>query len=183
MKERLACFIESNLKNVDEREIEAILKIFHLEDFKKGAIVKNANKQCTKLGFLISGSVRHVILKNNGDELTGRITQRDNFVTDLISIRTKEKTPISIIALEPTSMLVASTEDARELLEVNLTFHRLVREYMGDRMVEVCILLMLFMTGTAKDRYQFMLKNHPDLSRNIPLRFIASKMLDLLVKL
>jgi ribosomal protein L10 len=32
----------------------------------------------------------------------------------------------------------------------------------------------LFLTGTAKERYQFILENKPELLKKFPLRFIAS---------
>lgn len=174
MKEQLEYFIRLKLKHPIEEEIKAILEIFQLKTFAKGDVFKDAGKVCKNLGFLIEGSVRHYAIKNNGKEITGRIVQKNNFVTDLISIRTREKTPMIIAFLEPSTMLVTSKDAVDELLEVNLTFNRLIREHMADSVVELGKLYLLFLTGTAKERYQFVLENNPSLLKNIPLQFIAT---------
>ncbi len=174
MKEQLEYFIRLNLSNPREEEIREILDIFEVKTYGKGDLFKDHNSVCTALGFILKGSTRHYVVKNNGDEATGRIITKNNFVTDLISVRTKGITPIAIKTLEPTSMLVASIEDMKNLLEENLTLNRLIREYIADSMVELGNLYLLFLTGTAKERYQFILENNPSLLKNIPLRFIAS---------
>ncbi|MEO1255364.1 MAG: hypothetical protein AAFY41_10835, partial [Bacteroidota bacterium] len=73
-----------------------------------------------------------------------------------------------------TTMLVAPVEDMKKLLEVNLTLNRLIREYMADNMVEMGKLHFTFLTGTAKERYRFILENNPRLIKSVPLRYIAS---------
>ena len=174
MKDQLEHFIRLNVKNPNDKEIKAILEIFHLKHFQKAEYFKQSNKVSTEIGFIVEGSVRHYMVKNNGNEVTGRIYQKNNFILDLISVRTKEKTPISIITIEPTILLVASIEDLNGLFEVNLTLNRLIREYMGEKVVELGRLHLLFLAGTATERYNFILENNPGLLKNVPLRFIAS---------
>ncbi|MEM6380735.1 MAG: hypothetical protein AAF705_21310 [Bacteroidota bacterium] len=62
----------------------------------------------------------------------------------------------------------------KALLEVNLTFNKLIREHMADRTVEMAKQHLLFLSATAKDRYRFMIQHNPGLIKNLPLRFIAS---------
>lgn len=174
MKEQLEYFIRLSIKNPDDEEIKAILEIFDFKNYKKGEKFKHPYKVCKSVGFIVEGSTKHSVTKKKGDVITIRVTQKNNFVTDFLSVRTKEQTPISIQALEPTTMLVASVKDIDKLLEVNLTFNRLIREYAADTVVELGKLHILFLTGTAKERYQFILENNPSLLKNIPLQFIAS---------
>ena len=174
MKEQLEGFIRSKVKGPNEAEIAAILEIFQASKLVKGDLFKDHNQVCDKLGFVISGSTRHFVIKPNGEVVTARIVQENNFVTDIISVRTGEKTPINIEILEPTSMLVAPVEDMKKLLEVNLTLNRLIREYMADNMVEMGKLHFTFLTGTAKERYRFILENKPRLLKSVPLSYIAS---------
>lgn len=174
MKEQLEYFIKINLKNPKEEEIEAILEIFHLKHFDKDEHFKFPDTDFKKLGFIVEGSMRHYIVKNNGNEITGRISQKNDFVTDIISVKTKGKTSISIKALESTSMLVTSIEKLDKLYEENLTLNRLMRQYMAENIAELGKRYMLFLAGSAKERYQFILDNNPHILKNIPLRFIAS---------
>lgn len=173
MKQPLAHFIRTTIDQPDEVELQAILDIFHLTVYQKGAIIKHHDTICTIVGFLISGNVRLYTTKKNGEKITGRVVQKNNFVTDLISVRTREKTAISIEALEKVSMLVASWEEVNKLLGTNLTFNKLMREFMAESIVQMGKLYLLFLNGTAKERYQFMLERYPDLQQKFPLHFIA----------
>ncbi|MFK8006661.1 MAG: Crp/Fnr family transcriptional regulator [Saprospiraceae bacterium] len=174
MKEQLEYFIRSRLKNPNNHEIKSILEIFHLKHFQKGEYFKRHENICKHLGFVLEGSVRHYAIKNNGSEMTGRISKKNDFVTDIISVRTKGETPISIKAIESSSILIATTNDVDHLLETNLTFNRLLREYMADNVVEMGKMRLLFLMGTAKERYKLILENNPNLLKSVPLRFIAS---------
>ena len=174
MKEQLEYYIRSNLKNPIEEEIIEILDTFHIKEFQKGDHFKCHSEVCNKVGFLVEGSTKHYVLKKNGDEVTGRLTLKNNFISDIISVRTKGRTPISIQCLEPSIMLVTSVEKMEAQLEVNLTLNRLLREYIAESVVELGKLYMLFITGSAKERYEFILENNPSLVKNIPLRLIAS---------
>lgn len=82
---------------------------------------------------------------------------------------------MSVKVTEPTKLLTATVNDVEMLLEESLTFNRLPGEKMADGLVIMARMRMLFLAGTAKERYQFILENNPNLLKNIPLRFIASK--------
>jgi ribosomal protein L10 len=49
-----------------------------------------------------------------------------------------------------------------------------VRKHQKEQLLEMANSQYLFLTGTAKERYQFILENKPELLKNFPLRFIAS---------
>ena len=174
MKGQLENFIRSIVTNPIEQEINAILDIFQERKYSKGEHFKYHNQICTEFGYIVDGSLRQYVVKENGEELTGSIIPKNNLVTDFISVRTNQKTRISIDAIEPTTMLVASTESNRKLLEVNITYNRFIREHLADRAMQLSRMHMLFLTGTAKERYLFLLQNYPDLLKKFPLRFIAT---------
>lgn len=60
------------------------------------------------------------------------------------------------------------------MLETNLALNILVREYQKEQMLEIAETHLLFLTGTAKERYQHILEKNPEMLRKFPLRFIAS---------
>lgn len=174
MKEQLETLIRKTVKNPNEGEIKEILEIFTERYFFKGDFFKKNNTVSKELGFITSGSARLFIVKNNGDEITERILQKNNFIIDLISFRTCECTPIAIEFLENSAMLISPISRIQKLLEHNLTCNILLREYMTDNAVEMRKLHFLFLTGNAKERYRFILENNSNLLRKFPLRFIAS---------
>jgi hypothetical protein len=45
---------------------------------------------------------------------------------------------------------------------------------MGDRSMQLVKRHLLFLNGTAKQRYEYLMATNPFLSKEFPLRFIAS---------
>ncbi|MEM1119101.1 MAG: hypothetical protein AAGJ18_01550 [Bacteroidota bacterium] len=173
MKEQLAAYIRLALKNPKEEDIQPILDIFEVKNFLKEDHFKLYHTEGTEVGFLLSGSARISVAKGSGEKVTGNIVYKHQFIADFISMRTEGKTPLAIDFLEPSIVLVAPIQAVNKLLETNLTFNRFIREYIMDNIAEFMKLYMYFIVGTAKDRYEYILGNNPELLKNIPLHFIA----------
>ena len=174
MSRHLEDFIRLKVKNPNDQEVAEILEIFSERNYKKGALFKEQDTRIKDLGFLVHGSARSYIINTKGDEITGQISQKQTFLSEIISVRTTEKTPIIIEFLEPSEVDVAPVSEVKRLLESNLAFNILIREYMADKTVEVAKRQIMFMTGSARERYQYIMSTNPDLLQKFPLRFIAS---------
>jgi CRP/FNR family transcriptional regulator, anaerobic regulatory protein len=174
MKNFFEAFIYKRVKNAKEDEVKAILSIFNEQLYPKGSLFKEQDTVIRNLGFLATGSARSYFINDKGDEITDEILQSNNFLSDIISIRTHEKSPIIIEVLEKSILLVAPMADVLELLNHNVTFNILLREYMGDRAMQLVRYHLLFLNGTAKERYEYLIATNPSLFKKFPLRFIAS---------
>jgi len=174
MIEQFETFIYQRVKAAKEGEVKEILSIFHEQVYKKGNLFKNQDTVIQNLGFLVSGSARSYFINEKGDEITDEVMQSNNFLSDIISIRTKEESPIIIEILEKSSVLVAPMENVWELLNQNITFNILLREYMGDRAMQLVKHHLLFLNGTAKQRYDYLIATNPSLFKKFPLRYVAS---------
>ncbi|MFN0200121.1 MAG: Crp/Fnr family transcriptional regulator [Bacteroidia bacterium] len=174
MKEQFKEFIYQRLKTAKEDEVKEILSIFNEEVYKKGTLFKKEDTVIQNLGFLANGSARSYFINEKGDEITDEVLQSKNFLSDIISIRTNEKSPIIIEILEKSTLLVAHMDNVRELLNHNVTFNILIREYMGDRAMQLVKHHLLFLNGTATQRYEYLVATNPSLFKKFPLRFIAS---------
>ncbi len=167
-------FIYHRVTTAKEDEVKDILSIFDEQVYKKGTLFKEQDTVIQNLGFLVNGSARSYFINEKGDEITDEVLQSKNFLSDIISIRTNEKSPIIIEILEQSNLLVATMDDARELLTHNVTFNILIREYMGDRAMLLVKRHLLFLNGTAKQRYEYLMATNPSLFKKFPLRYIAS---------
>ena len=174
MKEQLEEFICQRVKAAKAAEVKEILFIFNEEAYKKGALFKERDTIIQHLGFLAEGSARSYFLNEKGDEITDEVLQSKNFLSDIISIRTNEHSPIVIELLENSTLIVAPMEKVRGLLNHNVTFNILIREYMGDRAMQLVKRHLLFLNGTSKQRYDYLVATNPSIFKKFPLRFIAS---------
>lgn len=174
MKKALKDFIITKVKYPKTEEIEEILNCFELRTYQKGDYFKAPFTKSKELGFLVEGALRLVIFKDNGEEVTVRILQENSLVADVFSIRVAGKTPIAIQCASDVVMLIAPLHKIHPLLDTNLALNIAMREYITERAVDIGKNYMLFITGSAKERYQFILENNPSLLQKFPLRFIAS---------
>lgn len=174
MKNQFEEFINGRLKNPKIHEVQEILSIFNECEFEKGALFKERDTAIDHLGFLVDGSSRTYFVNGKGDEITDEILPKNNFLSDIISVRTGKQSTIVIELLEKSKVLVAPMEMVWELLESNIAFNILIREYIGDRAMELVKRQQLFLNGTAKQRYQYMITTNPSLIEKFPLRYIAS---------
>jgi len=174
MKDQFEEFINQRVKGAKLEEVKMILSIFKEEVYKKGILFKKQDTVIQNLGFLVDGSVRSYFINEKGEEITSEVLQSKNFLSDIISIRTNEKSPLVIEILENSNVLVASMENVWVLLNENITFNILLREYMGDRVMQLLKHHLLFLNGTAKQRYDYLIATNPSLFNKFPLRYIAS---------
>jgi len=174
MKIQLKKFIEENVKNPKPEEVEEILQLFEERKLKKGAFFKKPFTRNKEFGFLVKGAMRLVIYKEGGEEVTARLVQENAFIADVISIQTNQLTPFGFECLSEVAMLVAPLEKIQQILETNLAFNVVMRKHVVEKATELGQKYLLFLTGNAKERYQFILENNPKLLEKFPLRLIAS---------
>jgi len=174
MKTQFEDFIYQRVKKPKHHEVKEILSIFSEKKFDKGEAFKEGNTAIKKLGFLVEGSARSYFINDKGDEITDQIVQVNNFLSDIISVRTGEKSPIIIQFIEKSIVLVAKMDSVWNLLEYNVTFNILIREYIGDRSMDLVKRHLMFLNGTAKERYQYILETNPEILNKFPLKYIAS---------
>jgi CRP-like cAMP-binding protein len=174
MKDQFEEFIFQTAKAARDNEVQEILSIFSEKRFDKGALFKKQDTIIQELGFLVDGSARSYFINENREEITDEVLQKKHFLTDIISIRSFKKSQIIIELLEESNVLAAPMDQVRDLLNNNITFNILVREYMGHRAMGLLKRHLMFLTGTAKERYQYLITTNPSLLEKFPLKYIAS---------
>ncbi len=174
MRDQFEAFIYRRVKKPRDQEVDEILSIFSEKRFKKGGLFKERGTIIKELGFLAEGSFRSYFINERGDEITDEVLQKNNFLSDIISVRTGESSPVIIEFLENSIVLAAPMDQIWELLDNNITFNILVREYIGDRSMELLKRYLMFLNGTAKERYQYLLATNPSILEKFPLKYVAS---------
>lgn len=96
MQSQFEYFIYQRVKRPRDHEVQEILSIFSEKTIPRGTLFKKGNTVIKKLGFLISGSARSYFINDKGYEITDEIVQENHFLSDIISVRTDEKSPIII---------------------------------------------------------------------------------------
>jgi len=174
MQSPLETLIRATVKNPKLEEIKAIEAIFTKREFRKGDVFKKRGSVSKELAFILKGSARAYLISFKGYEITSSVVQANQFFADLISVRTNEANPITLDFLEDSIALVAPMASHRKLLDENLAYNILIREHLAEEAMEFGKRHMLFLTGNAKERYQYILETNPLLIKNFPLKYIAT---------
>lgn len=174
MKDDLKHHIIRYVTSPKEEEISEMLDLFREKEFKKGEFFKKPFATGRHLAFLAKGAVRIMVYKENGAEITVRIRQDSSFLADPFGLEGTSNSPLGIQCLEDLTLLIAPLEKVQKLSETNLALNIVIRKHLQEQIVEIARRQYLFIAGTAKERYQFILENNPNLLKKFPLRFIAS---------
>ena len=170
----LKTFILEQVLNPREEEIKEVLSLFEEKSFQKGEFFKKPFTSGPDVAFLSEGAVRIIIYKESGEEVTARIRQENSFLFDPFRMKGLEVSPLGIECLTDLSLLVMPIVDMKRLLETNFVLNVIIRKHIMEQLSEVAQSQYLFLTGTAKDRYKFILEKNPGLLKKFPLYFIAS---------
>ena len=174
MKKELEEYIIGYVASPKQGEINEILSLFREKEFKKDEFFKKPFTTGKHLAFLSKGAVRILVYKDNGDEITVRIRQDSSFIADPFGLEGDSNSPLGIQCLEDLTLFIAPLEKVQKLSETNLALNIVIRKHLQEQILDIAQRQYLFITGTAKERYQFMLENNADLLKKFPLRFIAS---------
>ncbi|SOC79744.1 cAMP-binding domain of CRP or a regulatory subunit of cAMP-dependent protein kinases [Salinimicrobium sediminis] len=155
-------------------ELEDIVSHFEKESVQKNEILVREGQICSKLYFIEKGVGRSYYLKEDGMEITqwffidGKIMSSiESFFQQVPSIYYLEMLEDSVIysiTRERLDMLFARYHNMEK-------FGRLLSTEMLTRVVNKLNALQF---QTARERYEYMLKEFPDISTRVSLGFIAS---------
>ena len=155
------------------RQIESILI---REEFPKGAIALNEGEVAHELVFVGKGMLRQYYYKN-GKDVTEHFSYEGCILMCIESLLKQEPTRLVAEALEPATVyllpydrLLKLSEDIRE---INI-FYRKVLEF---SLITSQIKADSWRFETARERYNLLMKTHPEVIKRAPLSHIASYLL------
>ena len=155
------------------RQIESILI---REEFPKGAIALNEGEVAHEIVFVGKGMLRQYYYKN-GKDVTEHFSYEGCILMCIESLLKQEPTRLVAEALEPATVyllpydrLLKLSEDIRE---INI-FYRKVLEF---SLITSQIKADSWRFETARERYNLLMKTHPEVIKRAPLSHIASYLL------
>lgn len=159
---------------LSDSEIEQICTCFKTETIHKNHHFLEAGKRCTKVGFLSEGILCSFIYDTEGSEVVKHFLEPYQFFTDLESYENTKPAKLNIVAVTNSTILSINKSDNDRLLsEIPKWEH--VQGFFASQALNKMIQMQNFLHfGSAIEQYQHFVKNHPNLARHVPLKYIAS---------
>ncbi len=139
---------------------------------KRNQAFINEGEIAKYIAFTNKGYLR-VSYAHEGIETTRDITPLNTFATTLPSFITQTPSFEIIRAITPCELFIIHKDDIDSLYDLYPKWERLGRRIIEDMFVAAQRRLYLFITETAETRYKLLLKEHPDMIREVPLKYIA----------
>ncbi len=164
----------SQIVGLTIEEKATVEKAFFQIEILKGESWIKQGKICDQVAYVVSGKLRNYYLDEAGNEITCFFVTPELFVSAFSSFLTNTPTHENITALEDTVLRVISKkglEDLSALVPKMQVFRRVIAENLFILMEKRIAMLQ---SKSAFERYEKMLKEHPDIILSVPLQYTAS---------
>ncbi|MDU1892173.1 MAG: Crp/Fnr family transcriptional regulator [Dysgonomonas sp.] len=166
--------IISSYIDLKQEDIDLIKSFFKYKTVTKGTTIIETGKSSDKAFFIISGYLKYFKIVESGEELIIHLYTPDNFAISLNSFFLGTIAEEALQAITDCELLYISRTDLEKLYSTGYKWHSFGRKLMEGALIEKEERIIDQLTLTAQDKYAKLLKNHPDIIQNVPVKYIAS---------
>lgn len=155
-------------------ELDDILTHFKKETVGKNQVLVKEGQICNKLYFIEKGVARSYYLKEDGKEITQWFFVEGKIMSSIESFFQQIPSFYYLEMLEDSEIYSITREDLDALFARYHNMEKFGRLLSTEMLTRVINKLNALQFQTAKERYDYMLTEFPDISSRVPLGYIAS---------
>ena len=155
-------------------ELQDIISLFEKENIPKNTILIEQSQISKKLYFVETGMGRSDYVKEDGKEVTQWFFGVGKFMTSVDSFFQQSPSLYYLETLEDSVVYTISKENMDVLFSKYHKMEQLGRLVSIEMLTKVVNKLNAIQFQTARERYEYMLAEFPDISYRVPLGYIAS---------
>ena len=159
--------------SMDKKSLEIVLSKFEKVEIKKNEYVLQSGKVCREMAFIATGYLRMYDIAD-GKEISFWIGSSGKFITSVSSFVFQTQNFWNIQAITDCTLYVISREKHMELCKTEpkwLEFDNLLLAH-SFALLEKSMFSQLH--TTAKERFENLMEEDPELFQHVPLHYIAS---------
>jgi CRP-like cAMP-binding protein len=151
----------------------ALLEICKESVFHKSKDIQAIGHTCKTIYFVKKGCVRIYYFKEDID-ITESFEFENAFVARAESLFTGKPSLKAIQTIEDTILIGIDSNQLFQLFDTHHDLERLFRKIIETSYVNTVNRIESLQFNTAEERYQNLLKDHPNVLQRVPLKYIAS---------
>lgn len=163
----------NKLATLSETEWEDFRAILTLKHFKRKELLLHTHEICRTIGFILEGCFRSV-KDVNGEERTYSFAIENEFITNYYSILTQRPSMVSIIAVEPSTLVCADAAKMLALFDSSPSWQKIGRHLAEQAVCYYSERLISAFYETPKVRYNNLMATAPELFLRIPHHMLAN---------
>lgn len=169
--------IPPQLLSVDPFVLQELLedfqKIAQAAWFPKHHLLHEEGSICNCLYFVEEGMV-HSYYHKDGKAITAHFAGEGQAISAIDSYLAQKRSRYTIQVLEPALVHCLQREDIEALLAQKPAYEKYVRLFLEQIYIELAERVEALLFHTARERYQNLMKQHPQLCQRVNLGYIAS---------
>lgn len=158
---------------MEQKSIENILSVFEPLQLKKGEYFLESGKICHHMAFIASGYLRMYDIVD-GKEITLWIGSQGKFITSLSSFVFETSNMWNIQAITDCTLYVIHREQHFKLNKEEPKWLEFDNILLANSFALLEQKMFSQLHTTAKQRFEHLLSEEPDLFKHVPLQYIAS---------
>jgi len=164
----------SKRQNLSADEAEEFCTSFSFVRVKKRQFIVQPEFVAKYRFFVIEGSFRAYVIGDGGEEHTIQFAIDDWWITDYNSYIFQQPASMFVMALEDSLVLQISFDAERMLKKASHTYETIFRILAEHTAAHMARRVILNLTKTAEQRFEFMLEKYPDIVNRVPQYALAS---------
>lgn len=157
-----------------EEEKSHIESSFKLKKLRKKQYLQQEGDICKHMGFVIKGSARMFSVDDRGHEYILRFGMEGWWLGDYESYIQEEPTKFNVEMLEDSDLLIIHKEQMMKLIASIPAVAETIRVIDKKNLIATQQRIHAALSQTAEERYESLIKNHPDFLQRFPQNMIAS---------
>lgn len=164
----------SNYFPLNSKECDELKSRFTERKVKRRQFILQQGDVCSHFTFVVSGCLKMYAADKDGKEHNIEFAVENDWIIDLSSFYSEKSSQLYIEAIEPTIVLQIKHDDLLHLYTSYHKFDRNFRIIIEKKYIELQNRVLQNISSTAEERYEFFLKQYPNLSNRLPNTQIAS---------
>ncbi len=141
--------------------------------FQKNEIIVTSGKICNHLFIIEKGMLRSFYYNKKGNDITNWFSSEQMIITEAYSFFKRKPSNISIEAIEETTVKAISHDKLETVLNDSKDVERFMRLLVTEIMMALGKKVIYLQNKSAKERYDDLLKTHPDIFQRAKLGHVA----------
>jgi CRP-like cAMP-binding protein len=159
---------------LSESEFDYILSHFTTRKFKKRQLVIQEGQLVENDFFILSGCLKSYSTDANGKEHIIQFGMQDWWITDYQAYYNQSTATVTIDCIEDTELLCLSYKNREKLCAELHKIEHFFRKKTNKRNVALQNRILSLLSSNAKERYDKLLEQYPQLFQKVPKQLIAS---------
>ncbi|RZL38710.1 MAG: Crp/Fnr family transcriptional regulator [Pedobacter sp.] len=173
MKHKLREHIEKIIALTDD-EFAFVLSHFTHKNFSKKEFLIQKEDENVDCFYLVSGLLKLIYEDENGNEHIVSFAMEDWWESDFIAFFTGSKATMSLQCIENTEVFCISIENYQKLCTGLQKMEHFLLKKSNSGHIASQRRILSFLTSSAKDRYDLLLKQYPSLFQRVNKTMLAS---------